>query len=596
MPYVGRVPSAVPVTADDIPANSIDASKIVDGSIELAEIADNAITDAKIAGMSSSKLSGALPAIDGSALTGVATDTSTIENNIAMLGFYRATDHSKAKYNLVDQVVDDFNDVTGIDAANSTSELLLNGAYSGASVYPQFGDSSDGSLSTSGNVTHTVQNKNGSYDGDMVIKEYSSLTINSGHTMTVDQPCRGLMILVNGDCTINGTLSMHARGASANPSSSGGSDNNAVGASGLQVGFATTSGSSSFTNDGTGYNGCGTAVRSTLATFNNLSSNGVIATIQRTGAAGDPGKSSHNNTSGSNGSTGQSGGGGAGGWDGSNTVSVSGAGAAGTCFSGGSGGGGSTTSGGHSSLDAVAYGGAGGNANGSAGAQGGVGNPAGTSTGGGQGGVGTGGLLVLVVKGNLTIGGSGVVTAKGVDGSGNSRYAAGGGSGGGNIIYAYGGTLSNSGSITANGGHGQPTATGGDASTYADGGNGSVQAISNLTQTSTGGNLILQSVASTASSAPSTSDLVTLIENSEGTATVNTDIKGYVSRDGGSNWTQGTLIDEGSWGTNKKILAFHNLDISSQPSGTSLKYKITTHNQSSGSKQTKIHATSLAWA
>ena len=99
MGYLGRVPSAVPVTADDIPANSIDASKIVDGSIELAEIADNAITDAKIAGMSSSKLSGALPAIDGSALTGVATDTSTIENNIAMLGFYRATDHSKAKYN-----------------------------------------------------------------------------------------------------------------------------------------------------------------------------------------------------------------------------------------------------------------------------------------------------------------------------------------------------------------------------------------------------------------------------------------------------------------------------------------------------------------
>jgi len=55
MPYVGRAPSAVPVTADDIPANSIDASKIVDGSIELAEIADNSITDAKL---NSSKLDG----------------------------------------------------------------------------------------------------------------------------------------------------------------------------------------------------------------------------------------------------------------------------------------------------------------------------------------------------------------------------------------------------------------------------------------------------------------------------------------------------------------------------------------------------------
>ena len=38
MPYLGRTPSAVPVTADDIPANSIDASKIVDGVIERADI------------------------------------------------------------------------------------------------------------------------------------------------------------------------------------------------------------------------------------------------------------------------------------------------------------------------------------------------------------------------------------------------------------------------------------------------------------------------------------------------------------------------------------------------------------------------------
>ena len=49
MPYVGRVPSAVPVTADDIPANSIDASKIIDGAIAVADVADNAITEAKIA-------------------------------------------------------------------------------------------------------------------------------------------------------------------------------------------------------------------------------------------------------------------------------------------------------------------------------------------------------------------------------------------------------------------------------------------------------------------------------------------------------------------------------------------------------------------
>ena len=44
------------------------------GSGDIAVVpADGSITDAKIAGMSSSKLSGALPAIDGSALTGISS-------------------------------------------------------------------------------------------------------------------------------------------------------------------------------------------------------------------------------------------------------------------------------------------------------------------------------------------------------------------------------------------------------------------------------------------------------------------------------------------------------------------------------------------
>ena len=86
-----------------------------------------------------------------------------------------------------------------------------------------------------------------------------------------------------------------------------------------------------------------------------------------------------------------------------------------------------------------------------------------------------------------------------------------------------------------------------------------------------------------------------LMENSAGTATLNTDIKGFISRDSGTTFTQGTLVDEGTWGTStKRIVAFHNLDISGQPSGTSVCYKITTHNQS-GSKTQKIHAVSHGW-
>jgi len=45
-----------------------------DGSVTSAKIADDAVTNAKIDTMAASKLTGALPAIDGSALTGIITE------------------------------------------------------------------------------------------------------------------------------------------------------------------------------------------------------------------------------------------------------------------------------------------------------------------------------------------------------------------------------------------------------------------------------------------------------------------------------------------------------------------------------------------
>jgi hypothetical protein len=86
-----------------------------------------------------------------------------------------------------------------------------------------------------------------------------------------------------------------------------------------------------------------------------------------------------------------------------------------------------------------------------------------------------------------------------------------------------------------------------------------------------------------------------LIENASGTATLNTDIKAWVSRNGGGGWDQATLVDKGSWGTNKKILTANNVAFSNSASGTDMRYKIEWANQS-GSKETRVHATSLAWA
>ena len=104
------------------------------------------------------------------------------------------------------------------------------------------------------------------------------------------------------------------------------------------------------------------------------------------------------------------------------------------------------------------------------------------------------------------------------------------------------------------------------------------------------------STANTALTAPTTGDICMLIENNAGTATLNTDLKAYVSRNGGTGWDQATLVDKGSWGTNKKILVANNVTFSNSASGTDMRYKIEWANQASGSKETRVHATSLAWA
>ena len=114
-------------------------SIVVNGSGTITGISTGGLPDGSVdndtvaSGITSSKLTGALPAISGANLTGMA-DLTAIENNIAMLAFYRATDHSKNKYSLVDQVIDDFNDNSGIDASASTNETLTSGYYSGSST------------------------------------------------------------------------------------------------------------------------------------------------------------------------------------------------------------------------------------------------------------------------------------------------------------------------------------------------------------------------------------------------------------------------------------------------------------------------------
>ena len=73
--------------------------------------------------------------------------------------------------------------------------------------------------------------------------------------------------------------------------------------------------------------------------------------------------------------------------------------------------------------------------------------------------------------------------------------------------------------------------------------------------------------------------------------TLNTDLLAYVSRDGGSTFNQITLSDEGNYITSARILS-GTVDISGQPSGTSMVYKIVTDNN----KFLKLHGTGMLWS
>lgn len=266
-----------------------------------------------------------------------------------------------------------------------------------------FGTGADGNLSTTGSTTF-----NTTTDQEVLVKNYKSLTVNAGHTMTVNNRCKGLLIYVGGDCTINGTVTMTGKGAKA------------------------TGSMAHYVYQAKNYYGNFLPMFSfnSVKIYGSGSGGGGVSTAGRSAGEGYTG-------------------GGGGGY-------LGGSGSAGTSWSGGSGGGAGPSAG-----NARNYAGAGGNAGPStspSGYGGGAGNGAGTATGAGvAGSVGTGGLLIFVVKGTFTLGNNGIISANGTAG-GDGPTGGGGGSGGGRIIILYNqGYVNNGGSIQVSGGNGGGT-------------------------------------------------------------------------------------------------------------------------------------------
>ena len=353
----------------------------------------------------------------------------------------------------------------------SEKQLIMGASGAGGGNY--FGDGSDGTLTTSGNVTYTVANKSGSYDGDMYVANYTGLTIASGHTITVDQGCRGLLIYVDGNVSISGTLSMKGKGGHCDPTASGGSDTSAVNTNGLQLGLLKEGASDTLA--AATFAGAGNAAVAAVSNQPAIDGDGVKVSMIKLGSTGGGGGSTNCGNCGASGSAGTAGttgavaistggGGGGGAWGGGSPAS-GGSGGQGGVFSGGAGGGGKSWSG--SAAGGGNYGGAGGgggaNNQNQAGAHGGAGNPGGAGVGnggsyGGTGGqpgqTGCGGILWLIVSGDVTVNSGGLITAGGMNsGAGSAhRTPGGGGSGAGSIMILQAGTYTNNGTVEAPGG------------------------------------------------------------------------------------------------------------------------------------------------
>ena len=100
------------------------------------------------------------------------------------------------------------------------------------------------------------------------------------------------------------------------------------------------------------------------------------------------------------------------------------------------------------------------------------------------------------------------------------------------------------------------------------------------------------STATTANSAVTSMGIVITYKNESGAAILNTDIVAQVSADGGSNYSTVTLAAAGTFSTGVLQAVANDVTVTS---GTSIQYKISFANQSSGVKETRVTGVSLMY-
>ena len=510
-----------------MPRTTIRSEDITDAQIKTADMAVDPTNASNLS-------SGSVP----SAQLGN-VDTAGLEADIALLAFKTQANGNLAKYNLVDQVVDAFEDATGVDASSSTNEFrnAAGNYYSGSDVATDVASNhttvgSDTWTSPS-NLTGTVKilvvaggggaGKSGwtpgaGGAGGLVYVSNYAAAASTSYGVTVGaggaEQTTAETVGNNGADSVFDTAGVHQI-LTASGGGGGGRTTSAAAAS------AGGSGGGGAADNG-GYTGGGATDQ--VVTFGSYSNVGF-------GFAGGVGYTNYQSSGGGGGAgsvgeanqgTARSGNGGSG----KDYSAIFGAGVGDSGWFAGGGGGGSHSVAPHPAPGAAGYG------NGGNGNYGGGGDGAANS-------------------GPLGSGDAGAANTGGGAGGGNhDETGAAGGSGAVHILY--------------------------DTLSYAD-----MTLVSNTT---------------TAQAAPTKGDLVFTYTNGAGTAVLGTNITAEASMDNGSTWTDFGIAAGDVQGTTggHTIVAKNNVTLTST-SGTNMRYRIKTLVQSA-SLDTRIHAVSLGWS
>jgi hypothetical protein len=547
--------------------NKIKTGSIQDNTVTGDDIQDGAITNAKVnacAAITQSKVSGLATSISNlcSSISSVSSSIGQQANNIALLGFKMAVNDGLTVFNLVDGVVDEFNDESGTDEAEGSNDL-----YNSTDDYYINSTTPDGSsLNYSAGFTTT-----GITEPDTSTAGTNPAQGNSS-TGTFTVPCG----ITSVSFVLTGAGGGFLGNAQHGPGSAGG---------GLTTGNFAVSGGQVL-HVGAGEGGTG----------------GPSASERGGGFGGGDGYDCR--------------GGGGGGFSGifSQPYSVSAPNSAGSLpspsdvISIGAGGGGASNSGGAGAGGGLTGLSSGGEAqtaqcnscstfNGQAGGgdqeQGGqAGTPQGQS----------GGFLIGGKAGPLGGGGgAGYYGGGGASKSTGAGFYAGGG--GGSAYFGHpqiscgateAGNDNESGAVdhpqyvcgTGEGFDNTPQGTTDPSNGNGEDGYALIVASACATATST----TIVSEPFTSTSVPTSSRIVVFQEDVE-TPTLNTDIIASVSRDG-TNFTTATLSDSGYvTGSSGQRILTGQADISGQPSGQSMRWKLALANNS-----VKIHGVALQWS